>query len=828
MGFQGTATGKGASFVDEANSLYLRIDPIRSDIIRVRFSKKEIADLDSLMIEEEVRSGKGCEFHVTEKQVETERGIHAVTVLDAGKLRAELDEESGRICYYLHTNTTDRLVLREGERTLTEVSVLRSVINGDKPIVERVKTVDGERNFIKNLEYREDRKAYRGQFAIDFMGEEGIYGFGQAEEGIFNLRHHNQYLYQHNMRIPMPMCYCDAGYGLLFDCTSLMTWNDDTNGSYLFLDTIDQMDYYVIAGPSPDEVIDGFRTLTGRAGMLPKWAYGYVQSKEQYYSSDELYEVVKHYRDLAVPLDVIVQDWNSWEPNHWGEKKLDPARYGNQKQRAEDIHKLHAHTMVSIWPNMNSNTSDYEEMAQKGYMLNDLSTYDAFNEEARRTYWEQAKKGLYEQGFDSWWCDSSEPFTGPDWNGEVKREPWERYKLVGDEHKKFLDPAKANAYALQHAKGIFENQKADYPDRRVLNLTRSGYASGQKYNAMLWSGDTYASWETLRKQIVEGLNMSISGYPFWTLDIGGFFTVWKKWQKRGCSCSGDPTPKWFWRGDYEDGVQDAGYRELYVRWIEYGTFLPMFRSHGTDTPREIWNFGKAGDPAYDAIAKFIRLRYQLMPYIYSLAGAVRLQNATILRSLLFDFAEDEKARTITDEFLFGPGLLICPVTRPMYYEKENRALDLRDEERNRICYLPKGATWIDFWTGERFEGGQEISRPTPLDQIPIFVKAGAILPQKEGLQYVDDKADEPVILEVIPGADGRFTLYEDAGEGYDYENGAYSTITLEWEDERDVLTIGTRQGEFKGCPLQRDFIVRKRGGSDVQIHYTGEEHYVYL
>ncbi|MCR5717100.1 MAG: glycoside hydrolase, partial [Lachnospiraceae bacterium] len=560
------------------------VEPLREDIIRVRFSRKELQELPSLIIDAQVKNSDAT-FTVTEKQVMQDGKTCSISVLNAGDLIAEVNEENGRIEWFLKAHT-EKPVLKEGERTLTEIPVYQYTTNGEKPIVNRVKTVDGERNFIQNLEKKEVRKAYRGKYYIEFQGEEGIYGFGQAEEGVFNLRHHTQYLYQHNMRIPMPMCYCDAGYGILFDCTSLMTWNDDINGSYLFMDTIDQMEYYVIAGPSPDDVIDGFRYLTGRAGMLPKWADGYVQSKEQYYSSDELYEVVKHYRDLNVPLDLVVQDWNSWAPGQWGEKKLDPARYANQKERNEDIHKLHAHTMVSIWPNMNSTTSDHAQFMEQGYMLNDLGTYNAFEEQARDLYWKQAKEGLFEQGFDSWWCDSTEPFTGPDWNGEEKREPWERYHLVGEEHKKFLDPGKANAFALMHAKGIYEHQKHDYPEKRVLNLTRSGYASGQKYGAMLWSGDTYASWDTLRKQIVEGLNMSISGYPFWTLDIGGFFTIWKEWTRRGCSCNNDPTPKWFWRGDYEDGVADAGYRELYVRWIEFGCFLPMFRSHGTDTPRE--------------------------------------------------------------------------------------------------------------------------------------------------------------------------------------------------------------------------------------------------
>ena len=309
----------------------------------------------------------------------------------------------------------------------------------------------------------------------------------------------------------------------------------------------------------------------------------------------------------------------------------------------DEIHAMHAHAMVSVWPNMNQGTADYEEFAAAGWLLNDLATYDAFNPEARAMYWRQAKRELFDGGFDAWWCDSTEPFSGPDWGGATLREPWERFQLVGGEHKKFLDPEKANLYAVAHAKGIYENQRRDAPDRRVLNLTRSGYVSSQRYGAVLWSGDISARWDVMKKQIAEALNMAASGYPWWTLDIGGFFVVRDNWRARGCGCDTDPSPKWFWRGDFEDGVNDPGYRELYVRWLQFGCFLPMFRSHGTDTPREIWNFGSPGEPFYDAIAETIRLRYRLMPYIYSLAGGVWRDNGMMVRPLLFDFPEDRRA-----------------------------------------------------------------------------------------------------------------------------------------------------------------------------------------
>ncbi|MCI8736245.1 MAG: DUF5110 domain-containing protein [Lachnospiraceae bacterium] len=801
---------KGLRLWDEAGEVEIVIEAVREDIIRVRQAREKVKDMPSFLVEENIREREKPEAVIREEEGKIFLGLK--------KLTAEVSADTGIITWRM--SESGKKLLTENGRSLVEKPVYKYTTGEEAPVIDRVKTVDGERNFIKNLKKVEDRKAYRGKLNFLFDKEEKIYGLGQAEEGIYNLRHHTQYLYQHNMRIPMPMFYSGNGYGVFVDCTSLMTFTDDENGSYLFLDTVEQIDYYVIAGLSPDEVIDGFRFLTGKAAMLPKWAYGYIQSKEQYYTAKELEEVIARYRALEVPIDCVVQDWNSWEPGNWGEKILDQERYGDMEACAERIHQMHAHTMISVWPNMNSGGKNHTELMENGCMLNDYATYDAFSEKGRSIYWRQAKEGLFDKGFDSWWCDSTEPFSGPDWGGEEKREPWERYMLVGEEHKKYLDAERANIYALMHARGICENQRRDCEEKRVLNLTRSGYASGQKYGAVLWSGDITASWETMKRQITEGLNMGLSGYPYWTLDIGGFFTVHENWQGRGCGCHNDPTPKWFWRGDYEEGVKDAGYRELYVRWLEMGTFLPMFRSHGTDTPREIWNFGEKGTPFYDAIEKFIKLRYQLMPYIYSLAGAVRLENGTIMRSLFFDFGEDKKTYDIKDEFLFGKNILVCPVTEPMYYLAGNRRIEKAD--RSRTCYLPAGADWIDFWSGEYFTGGRDIERQTPLDRIPLFIKAGTILPVKEGMQYAEDKEGEPVILHIFPGSDGSFTLYEDEGNNYRYEQGEYLTISLNWKDKENILFIGGQKGSYHGSFAERDFIIRINGQKETVVRYRGD------
>lgn len=770
-----------------------RLLPVTAEIIRCVASRKEIREVpESLVILPERYENEAVTFYIEETEDQT--------TLCTEKLRVSVDKKSGNLTW---KKADGSCLLQEKGKELAETDVITYTTGGEKPIVERVKTVDGERNFIQNLKGIVDRKAYRAKIYFQFQDGEGIHGLGQAEEGIYDYRGHNQYLYQHNMRIPMPFMTSTKNYGILLDCCSLMTFSDENEQAYLFLDTVDQVDYYFIGGENLDEVVGGYRYLTGQAQMLPRWAYGYVQSKEQYYTSRELVDIVKKYRELQVPLDCVVQDWNTWENGKWGNKIVDKSRYGDLRACMDEIHAMNAHAMVSVWPNMNIDCENHTEMLEAGFILGDLSTYDAFQEEARALYWKQCNEELFSGGFDSWWCDSTEPFSGPDWGGEVKKEPWERYWIVGSEHKKYLDAAKANAYAFMHAKGIYENQRKTREDIRVLNLTRSGYAGGQKYSAMLWSGDTCATWENFRKQIVEGLNMGMSGYPYWTLDIGAFFTVKDKWQNRGCGCNQDPTVKWFWQGDYNDGVKDLGYRELYTRWLQMGTFLPMFRSHGTDTPREIWNFGKKGEMFYDAIEKFIKLRYRLMPYIYSIAAGVHFQNGTMMRSLIFDFSDDEKALAIADEFMFGPSLLICPVTTAMYYGADNTLLNTYNEEKIQECYLPAGTNWYDFWDGTYYEGGQTVSVSAEIDRIPIFVREGAVIPSAKGLQYADQVQDALIEVKVYPGMDGAFTLYEDEGNSYAFEKGAYALTSMKWDEREHKLRIEDRIGSFPGMKETR-------------------------
>jgi alpha-D-xyloside xylohydrolase len=700
---------------------------------------------------------------------------------------------------------------------LEETDVIKYSTLGEAPKIEVVKTVDGERTQISNLLPYVDRKAYRGSATFSIPPDTGIFGLGQDEEGVLSRRGTKCYLYQHNMRIPIPFMMTDKGWAILFDCPSLMIFDDTDAGTSVWFDTVDQIDFYVIAG-NMDQIISGFRYLTGRAEMLPKWAFGYIQSKERYKTQDELIAVAKKYRESGIPLDCIVQDWKTWQGSEWGQKTVDKERYPDLSEMHAALHEMDVHTMVSIWPNMAADCDNHRELAREGCLLGDYSTYDAFSEKARDIYWKQANEELFQGGFDAWWCDSTEPFTAPDWRGETKLYEDTRFKLVGGEHKKYLDSAAANFYAVMHAKGIYQNQRKQDPDKRVLNLTRSGYPGIQKYGAVLWAGDTSARWDELKKEIVKGLNMCMSGIPYWTVDIGAFFAggveCWRKW-------TGDPDakPVWFWQGEYDRGVLDPAYRELYTRWLQFGAFLPIFRSHGTDTPREIWNFGQPGEMFYDAIAKFIRLRYRLMPYIYSMAADVSDNGYTMMRSLLFDFPEDPKSASIDDQFMFGKALLVCPVTHAMYYGHSGEIT----AEKSRSCYLPKGTDWYDFWTGDLLSGGQTVWANAEIDKIPVFVRAGSILLTQGDVQSAMEKPGS-LEVHVYGGSDAGCTYYDDDGVSYNNKKGEYELLRFDWDDRHKILTVGERS-KFREDPIYLQIYFK---GSPKSILFDGKEQRVLL
>jgi alpha-D-xyloside xylohydrolase len=761
------------------NAGQVHLQVIGDRIIRVRYTRQPaFSEKPSLMV---VARPAPEAWSLREDQ--------GMLILATSRLTLEIDQAGGRFTWRDATGKRlTRQPLRDG-MLLDPVDVQRAVI-------EEMKTeqgIDGERAKARSVRYETVRQAYRTKLAFEFQPNEAIYGLGQHDQGILNYRGQQEYLFQQNMKVAMPMILSTRGWGVLWDSYSLASFHDDGHGSYFWTDTDDELEFYFMAGGSADGVIACCRQLTGKAVLLPRWALGYVQSKERYKTQQELLDVVAEYRRRGLPLDVIVQDWCTWPDGMWGEKQFDPTRFPDPARLSSDLHAMHAKLMVSIWPTMRGGP-DAAEMATAGHLLGGEvggrhgGTYDAFDPAARALYWKQAREGYWKHGIDAWWCDCTEPCEA-DWNGRVKPEPHEQMRIDVEEFKKFIDPEFINAYSLQHSRGLYEHQLAESPDRRMLNLTRSAYVGQQRYGTVTWSGDVDARWNALARQIPAGLNFCATGSPNWTTDIGAFFVR-------------NNPEKWFWRGDYDGGVEDLGYRELYVRWFQYGAFLPMFRSHGTDTPREIWRFGEPGQSVYDTLVRALHLRYRLLPYLYSLAGWTYHRDYTPMRALAFDFPDDAAVHDIKDQFMVGPALMVCPVIRPMYYGPGSTPLP--EGPRTRLVYLPAGGDWYDFWTGRRRAGGQTIETAARLETVPLFVRAGSILPLGPVMQYTDEKPDAPWELRIYPGADGRFDVYEDAGEGLEYQSGQYAFTPLVWDNARSELSIGRREGGFAS-------LVRRRG-----------------
>lgn len=791
----------------------MKLEPFTESVVRVVYTLEEdFSKKKSLIVQGKAKSDV-C-FTVTE--TEDELGF------STANLQIAINKETGSFSYM---DGNGQILVREpveGGKKLVPVDVMKTVFDEDAEI-ETGQGADGIRVSTQNYKKVFDRKAYRTKLSFEWDDEEALYGLGSHEEGIMNLRGHFRHLYQQNMKAVVPMLVSTRGYGLLIDSYSLMTFHDDIYGSYIWTDVDDEMDFYFIHGPEFDDIVKGYRYLTGKTPMLPKWSFGYVQSKERYKTQEEILDIVKEYRKRQIPLDLIVLDWQSWPGELWGQKTFDENRFPDPKEMMDRIHDMNARLMISIWPIMRAGGQNHKEMEENGYLLANQATYNAFDEDARAMYWKHANEGLFSKGIDAWWCDCTEPFEA-DWKGELKPEPEERLIINTEEAKKYLDPEYINAYSLEHSKGIYEGQRSVTEKKRVINLTRSAYAGQHRYGTITWSGDIAAKWETLRNQIPEGLNFCVTGEPYWTLDIGAFFTKNKE-------------DLWFWDGDYNDGYNDLGYRELYVRWFQYAAFLPMFRSHGTDTPREVWRFGEPGSIFYDTLLRFIKLRYRLIPYIYSLAGAVTHRDYTMMRVLAFDFRGDSEVYDIKDQFMFGPSFLVSPVTHPMYYERDSCPLSGVDKVRQ--VYLPKGCDWYDFWTGQRLVGGQRILARAPLEIMPLFVKAGSIVPIGPEIQYVDEIKDASVELRIYSGNDATFTIYEDEGDNYNYEKGQYAETVINWDDDSRVLTFEQRKNKFDGMVEERIYkivLVSEEKGFGVDetedydqvVNYKGEKLVVHL
>jgi alpha-D-xyloside xylohydrolase len=789
------------SLILHAAQANVKITAYLPGCIRIRYSAKSAFDhRKSLMVPFEPPSPPP--FTVGESPQSITFSSEQITI--------KIDRQTLAFSYF---DSAGKLLTKEPAGGGKHVEPVQVVVHQFDPAAEirLEQSPDGEKVRVQGTQTTIQKEAFHGKLSFDWAEDEALYGLGSHEEGMFNLRGQHQFLYQQNMKVFIPVLVSTRGYGIVFDQYSLMTFHDDAFGSYLWIDLVDELDYYFIYGPEFDQIIHTIRTLSGTSPMLPKWAFGYIQSKERYATQQELIEIVREYRARNLPLDCVVLDWQSWPDKQWGQKTFDPQRFPDPGQMMQDIHALNARLMVSIWPNMSPGGAHWQEMASHDYLLGNRSTYNAFDPTARELYWKQANDGIFVHDTDGWWCDCTEPFES-DWRGVVKPEPEERMRINVSEAKMYLDPLAINAYSLLHSQGLYEGQRNSGSDKRVLNLTRSGYLGQQRYATVVWSGDVAANWPTLRKQIADGMNFCVTGMPYWTIDIGAFFV-----KKR--------PEYWFWNGDYDLGVADLGYCELFVRWFQFGAFLPMFRVHGTDTPREIWRFGQPGEMMYDALVLMLKLRYQLLPYIYSLAGWTTHRHYTMLRMLPFAFRDDPGTYDINDQFMLGPSLMVNPVTQPMYYGKNSVLLE--GVAKTRPVYLPAGTGWYDFWSGKYYQGGQTIVSDAPIQIVPLFVRAGSILPIGPEIQYAQQTTDEPLELRVYAGQNGTFDLYLDEGDRYTYEQEAYAIVSIDWNQEHGCLTIQDRQGSYPGMQTELSFKVVLFSNDETQpdprlIRYDGK------
>ena len=706
-----------------------------------------------------------------------------------------------------------------------------------------------------------EAKAWHVQQTFLSPADEAMYGLGQHQEGLFNLHGVPVRLSQANTNISIPFLLSSKGYGILWNNASLTDFNPadqfiainpttgkgtfttGAKGVYGFVLTSDNkdhlllrvngqpvidlnntwtpttasgvialeankeyevfaqggkgavqlamrppqttttfrsevgqaVDYYFFYGPELNRVIANYRHLTGEAPLFPKWAYGYWQCRERYHSQEEILDTAAEFRKRKIPVDVLVQDWLYWGKYGWNAIKFDEERYPRPKEMVDQLHEKDLHMLISVWSKFGENTDVYKRMAGKSLLIPGDTWMDFFNPQARTAFWTELKNGIFEKGMDGWWLDASEP---------------EYDALKGKQT--FLGDGESlrNAYPLYVTQAMYEGQRATTDRKRVVILTRSAFAGQQRYGAASWSGDISANWITLQRQIPAGLSFSMSGIPYWTTDVGGFFR-----------------PK--------DQYTSEAYHELLIRWFEYGAFCPIFRVHGYQSKAEIWNYGQQVE---DILRQYDDLRYRLMPYIYSAAWRVSKNGETLMRSLPLEFTSDKLASQISDQFMFGEALLINPVTS--------------EGAKERTLYLPAGQDWIDFWTGKRVRGGQSLNAEAPLNRIPIYARAGSIIPFGPHVESTSAKPN-PIELRIYAGAPGKFTLYEDEGDSYDYERGAYSEIPIQWDDRAGRLTIGNRRGRFPGMLDRRMFrvvVVRDERGTgvasssepDATIDYAGK------
>lgn len=589
---------------------------------------------------------------------------------------------------------------------------------------------------------------------------EGMYGLGQHQSGVFNYRGSVVELAQANSDIAVPLLLSSNGYGLFWNTASRSFFDDRFSRELkLTAEAADGVDYYFFYGPEMDTVIHHYRDLTGHAPLLGKWAYGFVQSKDRYTSAQLLLDIAGRYRSQQIPLDVIVQDW------FWWKRQGDPVFTDEYLKPHPDVpdalrtlHEEHVHAIISAWAVFDPKSENYRAMAEQHLLIPGTPDYDPTNPQARDFYWDHLIGKLFTQGWDGFWLDSSEPET---WGGENDAILEDKQLFLGS-GARYL-----NIFPLMHSGNVYEHWRKTTDKKRAFILTRSAFAGQQRNATVEWSGDIFGTFPVFKRQIAAGLNFALSGMPYWTTDIAGYTS---------------PSP---------DEPNNPQYQELYTRWFEFGTFCPILRTHGHRSANELFSYG----PQTPTLIAYDELRSRLMPYTYALAWRVTHEDYTIMRPLVMDWRMDGKVRYIDDQFMFGPSLLINPVTVA--------------GATQRLLYLPAAPAWYDFWTGDKVAGDQQILAQAPPDRIPVYVPAGAILPLGPVNEYVDQHPGDPIELRIYPGADGSFTLYDDAGDGYLYEKGEHSTISLQWDDSTKTLSFGKRQGQYPGMQKQRVFRITR-------------------
>lgn len=750
---------------------FLKVHFVTDLIVRVQFSKDSNFSKNQDYIRIPIPESK--------QTIAVDSSQTQYVDLRSPKLHLKVDKTTGAISYYKKDGTLILSESAKNSKILELTDVIRKV--PDSTSFTTVNTVDGERRVASRFTF-DTIKAYRGTISFDWNQEEALYGLGSHEEDYLNLKGKAVELYQHNMKMTVPFLVSTKGYGLLFDHYSHMRFDDTGTSGKVEVDSTEDLDYYFVYGQEgPKQAIRHYRMLTGKASMLPKYAFGYTQSKERYKSQDELVNTVREFRKRQIPLDLIVQDWRYWPKDAWSGFIWDKERYPDPARMVDDIHDMNANVMISIWPNIGGGPNQ-QTLKKSGLSLVGGDIVDVFDSRGRELYWSFANDNLFSKGIDAFWTDSSEP-TIADWTGKKRDPNFDR--INKDRQNETVGPFRANAYGLLHAKGIYENQRRTTNQKRVYSLTRSAYAGIQRYGAVSWSGDVAAKWSTLQQQIPAGLNFVASGVPYWTNDAGAFFVQTRK-----------KDPRWFWNGDYQKGIEDLGYRELYTRWLQYATFLPIMRSHGTDTPREPWQFGEPGTPFYDSVLKYINLRYQLLPYIYATAAQTHYNDASMMLPLAMVFPKDRNVFDLKNQFMFGDSFMVCPVTQPMYYQPNSKKI--KKSTLTREVYLPEGTDWYDFWTGKKYQGGQTLTVSADISTLPLFVKAGSIIPMTKPIQHTGQSAQAPVEFRVYPGKDTDFFWYDDDGKTYDFEKGWKRHVGIHWMDKEGILKFDTSLGHFPG------------------------------